>query len=348
MAETMKAAVLHGIKDLRVDEVLKPAIADPQDVLIRVKAVGICGSDIHFWERGRIGDFIVTAPMTLGHESAGEVVEVGPEVTTLAPGDIVAVEPGKPCRRCELCKLGRYNECRDVVFMAAPPYDGAFSEYVVWPSDFCFKLPEAMNVEEGAMMEPLSVGMHAVRLAGTRAGDSVAVFGTGPIGLVTLQSAKAHGATRIFAIDIVPQRLERAASLGATDIINSAEQDAVAAIKEATGGRGVDATFECAGAVPTLRQAMEAVRTGGQVQFVGNQAEMMPPIPFFELMNRELTIRGTFRYANVYPASIAVTAAGLVDVKSLITHHYSLEELPEAMGWVHENKDKVVKAVVRP
>jgi L-iditol 2-dehydrogenase len=348
MAETMKAAVLHGIHDLRVDEVAKPNISDPRDVLIRVTAVGICGSDIHFWERGRIGDFIVTKPMTLGHESAGEIVEVGAEVKGLAAGDVVAIEPGKPCRRCEACKTGHYNQCRDMEFMACPPYDGAFSEYVVWPSDLCFKLPAAMAAEEGAMMEPLSVGMHAVRQAGTRGGDTVAVFGVGPIGLVTLQSAKAHGATQIFAVDVVDARLERATALGATDAINGAKQDAVAAIKEATGGRGVDGTFECAGAIPTLKQSMEAARNGGMVQLVGNQTEMMPPVPFFEIMNRELTVKGTFRYANCYPASIAVTAAGLVNVKALITHHYSLEELPEAMAWVEGNKDKVVKAVVHP
>jgi L-iditol 2-dehydrogenase len=348
MAETMKAAVLHGIRDLRIDDVAKPVIVDPGDVLIRVTAVGICGSDIHFWERMHVGDFIVEKPMTLGHESAGEVVEVGPAVTGLAVGDVVAIEPGRPCRRCELCRTGHYNQCHDMIFMACPPYDGAFSEYVVWPSDYCFKMPSNMSAEEGAMMEPLSVGMHAVRKAGTRAGDTVAVFGTGPIGLVTLQSAKAHGATRIFAVDVVDARLKWAASLGATDVINGAGQDAVAVIKEATGGRGVDATFECAGAIPTMHQAMQACRNGGMVQLVGNQTDMMPPVPFFEIMNRELTVKGTFRYVNVYPAAISVTAAGLVDVRALITHHYTLEELPEAIAWVHENKDKVVKAVVRP
>ncbi len=348
MAETMKAAVLHAVHDMRVEQVPKAKITEPDEVLIRIKAVGICGSDIHFLTRGRIGDFILEQPTIMGHESAGEVVEVGPAVKNLKPGDLVAIEPGKTCRRCEFCKSGRYNLCPDVVFLAAPPVNGAFCEYLAWPEDFCFKLPEGMTAEEGAMMEPLSVGLHAVRLAGVRGGDAVAVLGAGPIGLTTLQAAKAHGATRIIVTDVVESRLEFARKLGATDVINAAEQDVVEAIRELTSGRGVDAAFECAGTQATLEQAFKVARDGGSVQLVGMPAELNPPIPIYDLINRELTVRGTFRYANCYPPAIALAASGKVDVKSLITHRFSLDETPEAMMFVHENKDKVIKAVILP
>jgi len=348
MAATMKAAVLHAIGDMRVEEMPMPEIREPNDVLLRVRAVGICGSDIHFYTRGRIGDFVLETPTIMGHESAGEVMEVGPAVTHLKVGDLVAIEPGRTCRRCDYCHSGRYNLCPDVVFMGTPPIHGAFCEYVIWPADFCFKLPEGMTAEEGAMMEPLSVGMHACRLGKVKAGDTVGILGSGPIGLTSLMAAKAHGATAVYVTDLVEARLEVARSLGATATINVAERDAVEAIGELTGGRGVDVAFDCVGSVDTLQECFRIARTGGSVQIVGMPAEMFPQIPIYDLINRELTATGTFRYANCYPASIAITAAGLANVKALITHHFSLDETPQAIPWVHENRDKVIKAIVHP
>lgn len=348
MVEMMRAAVLHGVGDMRVERVPKPEITEPDEVLIRILSVGICGSDIHFLKRGRIGDIILKQPTIMGHESAGEVVDVGPAVTKVKVGDLVAIEPGKTCRKCEFCKSGRYNLCPDVVFLAAPPVNGAFCEYLAWPEDFVFKLPEGMTADEGAMMEPLSVGLHAVRLAGVRGGDRVAVIGAGPIGLTTLMAAKAHGATDIIVSDVVSSRLEFARKLGATHTINAAEQDMVEAVKELTDGRGVDAAFDCAGSEATIQQAMRVARDGGAVQLVGMPAELMPQVPIYDIINRELTVRGTFRYANCYPPAIALAASGAVDVKSLITHHVSLEDAPEAMVWVDEHKDEVIKAVVHP
>ncbi|MBC7287978.1 MAG: NAD(P)-dependent alcohol dehydrogenase [Armatimonadetes bacterium] len=348
MAETMRAAVLYGLRDMRVENVPMPEIAEPDDVLIRVLSVGICGSDVHFFTRGRIGDFILQQPTIMGHESAGEVVDVGPAVADLRPGDIVAIEPGKTCRKCEFCKSGRYNLCPHVVFLAAPPVNGAFCECLVWPRDFVFKLPENLGPDEGAMMEPLSVGLHAVRLAGVRGGDTVAILGAGPIGLTTLMAAKAHGATRIIVTDVVAFRLDFATRLGATNVINARETDPVEAIMDLTRGRGVDAAFECAGTEVTIQQAMKVTRDGGSVQLVGMPAELMPQVPIYDVINRELTVRGTFRYANCYPAAIALASSGLADVKSLVTHHVDLDSVPEAMAWVEEHKNEVIKAVVHP
>ncbi len=348
MPDTMKAAVLHGVHDMRVENVPMPEISRERDVLVRIRSVGVCGSDVHFHERGVIGKYPLTEPTIMGHEAAGEVVEVLDEGCGLSPGDRVAIEPGYTCRRCEFCKSGQYNVCPDVVFLAAPPIHGAFAEYLAWPSDFLFKLPDSLSMDDGAMMEPLAVGLWAATRGGAKPGDSVAVLGAGPIGLLTMQSAIAAGATRAIVSDLESGRLELAAKLGATDTIDASEDDAEAAIMEMTGGRGVDVAFECAGAVPALQMALRVTRNGGTTQIVGMPAEQHPQIPLYEMINREIDLRGLFRYANCYPPAISLVEAGRVDVESLVTHHFELDETPEAMTFVHERRDGVIKAVIRP
>ncbi|MGI5818412.1 MAG: NAD(P)-dependent alcohol dehydrogenase [Armatimonadota bacterium] len=348
MSEIMKAAMLHAVHDMRVEEVPMPEISSERDVLVRVRSVGVCGSDVHFHERGVIGKYPLSEPTIMGHEAAGEVVEVLDESCGLKPGDRVAIEPGYTCRRCEFCKSGQYNVCRDVVFLAAPPVHGAFAEYLAWPSDFLFKLPDAVSMDEGAMIEPLAVGLWAAIRGGVTPGDSVAVLGAGPIGLLTMQSAVAAGATRAIVSDLEAGRLELARTLGATETIDASAIDTEAAIMELTGGRGVDVAFECAGAVPALQMALRVTRNGGTTQIVGMPAEQHPQIPLYEMINRELDLRGLFRYANCYPPAISLVESGRVDVASLVTHHFSLDETPEAMTFVHERRDGVIKAIVRP
>jgi len=348
MAETMKAAVLYGVDDLRVEDVPKARIKADDDVLVRIKSVGICGSDIHFFKRGRIGTFVVREPVILGHESAGVVEEVGPAVKHLRPGDEVAIEPGAPCRHCEFCHRGEYNNCPDVIFLAAPPVHGAFCEYLAWPGDFCFPLPAGVSLDEGAMCEPLAVGMWAATRAGVKPGDTVAVLGVGPIGLVSLQAAKYFGATRIIVTDAVPSRLEVARKLGATDAINIKDADPVAAVMDLTAGRGVDVVFECAGAVPSTQQAISMARRAGMVQLVGMPSVDDFELPVYTMIGKELLVGGLFRYANCYPPSIAGIAAGRIDVQSLITHHFPLAECPAAMSFADENKAVCIKAVVHP
>ncbi len=348
MPTTMKAAVLYGIHDMRVEDVPVPQVTSERDVLVRVRSVGVCGSDVHFFERGIIGKYPLRAPTIMGHEAAGDVVEVLDEACGLQPGDRVAIEPGYTCRRCEFCRSGQYNMCRDVVFLAAPPIHGAFAEYVAWPSDFLFKLPDTLSLDEGAMMEPLAVGLWAAKRGGAGPGDSVAILGAGPIGLLTMQSAIAAGATRAVVSDLEAGRLALAAKLGATDTIDASQTDAEASIMELTGGRGVDVAFECAGAVPTLQMALRVARNGGTVQIVGMPAEQHPQMPLYEMINRELDLRGLFRYANCYPPAISLVEAGRIDVASLVTHHFALAETPGAMTFVHERRDGVVKAIINP
>ncbi|MEN6548054.1 MAG: NAD(P)-dependent alcohol dehydrogenase [Armatimonadia bacterium] len=347
MGEMMWAAVLHGVGDLRVEEVPRPELTDPCHAMVRVRSVGICGSDLHFYTEGRIGDFIVKEPLILGHEAAGEVIAVGEAVTSLQVGDRVAIEPGYPDRTCRLCKEGRYNLCESVTFLATPPVDGAFCEYLSWPADFLHRLPEALSLDEGAMIEPLSVGLHSVRIAAVSPGQSVAVFGAGPVGLATLQAALAAGATTAIVVDSVPSRLEAARSLGATHTLAAGAQN-VAQIRDLTEGDGPHVTFECAGAIPALQAALRATRSGGHVQLVGMPSQTDPQIPVYEIIARELQVTGLFRYVNTYPAGIELVQARRVDVQALITHHFPLDEAPHALDCVEHNKDQVIKAVIHP
>lgn len=351
--EMMQAAVLYGVRDLRLEQRPVPE-PGPHEVLVKVERVGVCGSDIHYYTHGRIGDFVVRAPLVLGHESSGVVAAVGEKVTRVKPGDRVTMEPGYTCRRCYYCKTGRYNLCPDVTFMATPPVDGAFCEYVAWPDDFVFPIPDSISLEEAALMEPLSVGIWAVKRGGVQTGHTVALFGAGPIGCVTLQAAKVAGATTIIAVDVEPYRLEMARQLGATHTINARETDAVRAVLEITSGitgfpperAGVDVAFETAGTTVTCRNTLAVTRPGGVAVLVG-----LPPDPTVELdivsaASKEIDIRGQFRYANCYPIAVALVAQGRVDLKPLVTHHFPLHEAERALVFADENKSRSMKVVV--
>ena len=349
MTQTMKAVYLHTPGDLRVHEEPVPQVSQPDDVLIRIAAIGVCGSDCHFYQRGRIGRFVVDGPIILGHECSGTVVEVGAEVRHLEPGDEVAIEPGIPCRRCRRCREGRYNLCeRDVIFMATPPsWHGAFREYLVWPADFVFKLPSGVSLEDGAMVEPLAVGVHACRRSRVAPGQSAAIIGAGPIGLLAGQAATAYGAHPVIVTDVVPQRLKLARKLG-FEPVDSAKVDAEQAIREHTEGLGADVVIETAGTIPTVRQAMAAVKTGGVVVLVGMLPEDEAKLPVMDLIGREYDVRGVFRYANCYPPAIALIAAGRIQLALLRTHQFPLDRTEEAIRTAIERKAEAVKVMVKP
>lgn len=344
MANTMRAVVLHPPRELRLEERPIPTITADQ-VLVRIRAVGVCGSDVHYWHSGRIGPVVVEGPMILGHECAGELVEVGAQVTHLHVGDRVALEPGVPCGRCDLCRAGRYNLCPDVVFFATPPVDGAFCEYVAHSADFTFKLPEGVSFEEGAMCEPLSVGIHAVRRAGIGLGDSVLITGAGTIGLVTLMAARAAGATMTVITDIQPNRLELARELGATAVADVRTEDALARVQDLTRGRGVDAVIECTGVSSAMLTGLEALKPGGTAVWVGMTDDTYT-IPAVRTIREGLEIRGIFRYRNTYPAALHLIAGGQAEVARLITHRFSLDRLPKAMEIAHAGRDGAIKVMV--
>lgn len=343
----MKAALLHGIRDLRIQDVEAPVPAD-DEVLIRIRANGICGSDIHFYAEGRLGPFVVDRPYIPGHECIGEVAGCGKAVRRRRLGERVVIEPGIPCRKCELCKTGYYNLCPDVVFLSAPPINGTFAEYAAVAEDFAHPVPDNMTDDQGALVEPVAVGLHAVNVGGVRAGNSVAILGAGPIGLLTMQCAMAAGAADVIVSDVEENRLAVASELGATVLLHAGRCDVPAQVMEHTGGRGVDAVFETAGRVATHQMTVQIVRRGGTVVFVGWAEERAYPFDMAMLMEKEVVLRGINRYRNVFPEAVRLIAAGRINTRRMITHHFPLDDLQTAMELCLARRDGVIKAIVTP
>jgi L-iditol 2-dehydrogenase len=340
-----KAIFMHGTNDMIWKDVPVPVIKE-NEVLIKVEAVGVCGSDVHYYQHGKIGDFIVNGDFILGHECAGEVVEVGSNVKTLKLGDRVALEPGKTCGKCEFCKGGRYNLCPDVEFFATPPYHGVLTNYVAHPEDMCFKLPENVSNVEGALVEPLAVGLHATDIGGVKLGDTVIIYGSGCIGLVTLLASKAKGASKIILIDVLKNRLETAMRLGATHVINPMESDVIETVKAITEGKGAHVVIDTAAAVVTVKQTVEVLKTGGTIVLVGMTPKDEVEFNFMKLMGKEGVIKTIFRYRNLYPVAINAIASGAINVKDIVSHEFDFEDTKEAFDFVVNNAKDVVKAVI--
>ena len=342
----MKVAVMEAIGKIKMEERDIPKAKD-NEVLVKLEYVGICGSDLHYYETGAIGDFVVEPPFVLGHEPGGTVVEVGKDVKHLKVGDRVALEPGKTCGHCEFCKTGRYNLCPDVVFFATPPVDGVFQESVAHEADLCFKLPENVSTLEGALIEPLAVGFHAAMQGGARAGQTAVVMGSGCIGLVTMMALKAMGVSKVYVVDIMEKRLEKALELGADGVINGKEKDAVEEVMKLTDGRGCDLVIETAGTQITTVQAMRMTKKGATIVLVGYSKTGEMTLPISMALDKELTFKTVFRYRHIYPMAIEAVAAGKVNLKGIVTDIFSLDEAQKAMDYSVNNKADVVKAVIR-
>ncbi|MDF2891085.1 MAG: alcohol dehydrogenase [Clostridia bacterium] len=341
-----KAIFMHGTNEMIWKDVPMPSVKE-NEVLIKVEAVGICGSDVHYFQHGRIGDFVVEGDFILGHECAGEVVEVGSAVKNLAVGDRVALEPGKTCGKCEFCKEGRYNLCPDVEFFATPPYHGVFTNYVAHPEDMCFKLPENVSNVEGALVEPLAVGLHATDIGEVKLGDTVVIYGSGCIGLVTLLACKAKGASKIIIVDVLENRLKKALELGATHVINPMEADVVETVKTITEGKGAHVVVDTAAAVVTVKQTVDVLRIGGTIVLVGMTPKDEVEFNFMKLMGKEGVLKTIFRYRNLYPVAINAIASGAINVKNIVSHEFDFENTKEAFDFVVNNARDVVKAVIK-
>lgn len=347
MPELMSAAVLDRPFSIEVKQVNRP-VPKPDEALVKVYCIGICGSDIHYYEFGKIGRYEVKKPIILGHELAGEVVEIGEEVKNVAVGDRVAVEPGVTCGRCDYCKSGRYNLCPEVKFMATPPIDGAWAEYVAVRSDFLFQLPDELSFEEGALLEPLSVGFHAMRKGKVGPGDSVLVQGLGPIGQLAVQSAKLFGATKVFASDVVPFRRELALGMGADTVLDPLADDVGQKLDTLTSGNGVDVIVETSGNSKAISSTIKTVKRGGRIVFVGLPREDEIPIDISHLVDSELEIHGVFRYANTYLAAIQALKNSELDSKKIITHRFPLQKIKEAVELSRTQKDISIKTMIYP
>ena len=346
MKGKMKVAVMLGIGKMGFEERDIPQPKD-DEVLVKLEYVGICGSDLHYYESGAIGDYVVKPPFVLGHEPGGTVVEVGKNVTHLKVGDRVALEPGKTCGHCEFCKTGRYNLCPDVVFFATPPVDGVFQENVAHEAGLCFKLPDNVSTMEGALIEPLAVGFHAARQGGAQAGQVAVVTGAGCIGLVSMMALKAMGVSKVYSVDVMDKRLDKALELGADGVINGSREDAVKKVMELTGGMGCDLVIETAGTEITTRQAVQMTKKGATIVLVGYSKTGEIKMPISLALDKELTFKTVFRYRHIYPMAIDAVASGRVNLKGIVTNEFALDDIQEAMDESVNNKADIVKAVVK-
>lgn len=337
----MKAWFQTDIMKLEMRGVECP-IAQGGQVQVKLQATGICGSDLHYLEHGRIGDYVVEYPFILGHESAGIVTAVGEGVTSLKIGDRVALEPGCPCGICEFCRSGRYNLCPDVIFFATPPYHGTLAEYVVHPADMCFRLPDSVSSLEGALVEPLAVGFHAAMQGGARIGQTAMVIGCGCIGLVTLLALKSMGVSRVFLSDVIDVRIQKAVELGAERVFDAKREEVETALLDMTQGAGVDLVIETAGTARTQAQCVQLVKRGGTIVYVGMSSGGTAALDLNALIGKEATVKTVFRYRNLYPAAIAAVADGL-PLHSILSDVMPFGRAGEAFVNNIQHKDSIVK-----
>ncbi len=319
------------------------------EVLIKVMAVGICGSDLHYYTHGRIGKYKVEKPFILGHECSGEVVAIGSSVERFKVGDRVAVEPGVTCGHCEACKEGRYNLCPDVQFLATPPVDGAFVQYIKMRQDFVFSIPDTLSYEDAALIEPFSVGIHAATRTKLQPGSTIAIMGMGPVGLMAVAAAKAFGASTIIATDLEPLRLEAAKRMGATHVINIREKDPLNEIKNITENVGVDVAWETAGNPKALQSSLASLRRGGKLAIVGFT---FSKAIFHSMYHLLLIMRLIYMVFSVMPTlilkGIKFLASGAIDTKHLVTDRYALADTREAMERALNFKNECLKVIVYP
>ena len=333
----MRASVLHPGGRMAVESRPVPT-PDPGDVLVEVAAVGVCGSDTHYLRHGRIGEFVVTAPLVLGHEASGRIVAVGAGVPAERIGERVSIEPQRPDPLSPESLRGEYNLCPAMKFYATPPVDGALAEYVTIGSVFAHAVPDSVSDEAAALFEPLSVGIAALRKAAVGLGGSVLIAGAGPIGLLCAQVARASGLTRIVVTDPDPVRRAAAERFGATRTVDpTADGSAV--------GDGFDAFVDASGAPPAIRAGIPAVRPGGRIVLVGMGADDLE-LPVSLIQARELVLTGVFRYANTWPTAIALAAEGRVDLDGMVTGRFPLDRAEDALN--ADREPGSIKAVVRP
>ncbi len=342
----MKAIVLTGIRQMEMTDVPEPTIKKDDEVLLKVEVVGVCGSDIHYYETGRIGSQIVEYPFVVGHECAAVVEAVGSAVTRTKVGDGVVVDPAIACNNCDQCKQGRKNTCRNLRFLGCPGQaEGCLCEYIVMPEDCCFPIGDKITFEQGVLCEPLAIGVYAVKQACISENTDIAILGSGPIGLSCLVSARTENASACYVTEKVEERIRVAENNGASWVGNPNKEDVVKEILKLEPA-GVDVAFECAGQQETIDQAVELLKPGGKLMFVG--------IPRFErisfminkIRRKEITIVNVRRQNDCTQTAIDLIAAGKIKVDFMITHRFKLEQTQQAFDMVSEYRDGVIKALI--
>ncbi|KAJ6045181.1 uncharacterized protein N7446_003383 [Penicillium canescens] len=356
--QTNPSFVLRAVKDVVFEDRPVPTLKDPWDVRVQIAQTGICGSDVHYWQRGRIGDFVLESPIVLGHESSGTVVEVGSAVKNLKIGDRVAIEPGVPCRHCDYCRSGSYNLCPDTVFAATPPHDGTLSKYYITQADFCYPLASHMDLEEGALVEPVAVAVQIAKVGNVRPNQTIVVFGCGPIGLLCQAVSKAYSARKVIGVDISQSRADFARTFGADDVFvpppkpdgkdSCAWSEELARVmKEKFDlGEGPDVVLEATGAEACIQTGVHLTKKGGTYVQAGMGRENVV-FPITTACIRDLTIRGSIRYTvGCYSTAVDLISSGKIDVKRLITNRYKFEQAEDAFELVRQGKESVIKVII--
>ncbi|OJU39884.1 MAG: hypothetical protein BGN97_13685 [Microbacterium sp. 69-10] len=335
---TNHAAVMPALGTIEIREVPEPRPA-PREAVVRIEAVGVCGSDTAYYRVGYIGDWKVDGSLILGHEASGTVVAVGSDVTGVTVGDRVAIEPGTPCRDCDDCLAGRYHLCPDFVFLATPPYDGALVQHLAIDERNLFVVPDSMSLEAAALCEPLSVGLWACRRAGLLPGDRVRVTGAGPVGILAAQVARAEGASDVVVSDISEERLAVAAGLGF-------RTEKAGEVPAGPGHEDADVLLECSGAPTALADGLWRLRNGGRAAMVGLPKQDVS-LALSRLNVKEISISLVNRYAHTWPTAIALITSGRVDVESIITHRFDLTDTESALTLAADEPNSL-KAIVYP
>lgn len=338
MSDINRCAFLDANHNFQILEMEIPR-PNADQVVVKIMANGICGSDIHFYKDGRLGNFVVTDPYVPGHEASGIIVDMGAEVKGISIGDRVVIEPGIPCGQCDYCRKGRYNLCKEVVFLSAPPINGTFCDYISIRKDCIHKIPNDLCFGRASLVEPVAVAVHAVNRARFNPGATAVVVGAGPIGLLTLQAFKCAGGSKVICIDKIDKRLEVAKELGADEIINigkiNGELSEVA-----------DVIFETAGSTAATQTLFKLARIGGSVVQVGWPGDQMVSMNIADFIDKELDYAAVNRYANAFPTAISWISDGRINVDKLITHSFSFEQIEEAFRFTLENPDEVIKTVI--
>jgi L-iditol 2-dehydrogenase len=342
----MRVAYFTGLRAIEIRQEPEPTIDQPESVLLRIDRVGVCGSDVHYFSEGRIGDQILEFPATLGHECAGTVVEVGPGVERLQPGDRVAVDPAIVCGECDQCQAGRSNTCRQLQFLGCPGQaPGAVADRLIVPADNCLRIPDSMTLEQAVLVEPLSIGLHAVRLGRVFPEAKIAVLGAGPIGLSVLLCAKAIAPVRAYVIEPIPQRLAVARQCGADWTGNPRQEDPVAAIAQHEP-LGLNLVFECSGDPACINQAMQLLAPGGRLVLVGIPGDTEVRFDIHTMRRKELTFVNVRRQEGCVAPVIRLMDEGKLNADAMLTHHFPLEQIQEAFELVADYRDGVIKAIV--
>jgi L-iditol 2-dehydrogenase len=342
----VKAAFLTGIREIEIRDIPEPDGPGAADVLLKVDTVGVCGSDMHYYRTGRIGDQVVEFPWLIGHECAASVVEVGSDVEDLKAGDRVAVDPLIWCNQCDQCRRGRVHTCRDQRFLGCPgQVAGCMTELLVMPAQSCFKVPDGMNMVQAALVEPFAIGVYARRLAGDVAGRKIAILGSGPIGLCVLRAIRVAGEATVYMTDIRDYRAEHARKSGADWVGNPDTEDVVATILQREPV-GLDLVFECAGEQDTVDQGLELLVPGGMLLVAGIPEVDRISFLMDRLRRKEITVQPVRRQNHCEQPAIDLVAGGKVELESMVTHHFPLEEAGHAYDIVADYEDGAVKVMV--